>query len=76
MRTKTKLVALKLTPTEALAVAELVEAGYFKSVSSLLRQALMSLLIDSKLKTETLVKIRLERIAHPMRRRKKTGESE
>lgn len=63
-----KLVALKLTETEYAAVQELVSRGNYKTVSGLLRAGLMDLLSKEKVKLETQVKIRLERIGHPMRR--------
>lgn len=74
MRTKTKLTAVKLTPTEIAAAKELVDRGYFKSVSDVLRTALVHFLIAHKVKDETLGQIRLERIAHPMREAKREEE--
>ncbi len=64
----TKLVALKLTPTEALALAQLVEHGPYKSISAALREGLMYVLESNSLSTDAADQIRLERMKHVMRR--------
>lgn len=64
----TKLVALKLTDTERQALEQLVRQGAYKSISAALRDGLMRVFEKERIKLDTLVKIRLERVGHPMRR--------
>lgn len=77
MKGDTRLVAVKLTPTEHAVLEQLVSWGYFKSLSAAIRTALMELYEKHKLKLEARDNIKIERLHHPMRRnfkRNKTGD--
>jgi len=71
MRDGTRLVAVKLTGLEREAAELLVAAGHYDTLSRLLRAALVAELLRHDLPTELLANIRLSRVRHPMRRRKK-----
>lgn len=70
----TRLVAVKLTATEFQAVEQLVEHGRYDSLSAVLRTGLVLLLRQEQIKPAALQAIRLERITHGMRRRKRANE--
>lgn len=72
----TRLVALKLTETEYAAVKEMLDRGYYESASAVLRDGLMMLLNERGVKRDTLDQIKVERIAAPMRKRRRTEEEE
>jgi len=73
---KTRIVAVKLTPTEHEALAQLVANGYYETASAGLRAGLMLLLDHHKLKRDARDQIRMERIRHPQRKRARTGQEE
>ena len=65
-----KLVAVKLTETEYRAVQQLITFEKARTVSGALREGLMLLLDFHKVKFETKLAIRQERIQHRMRKPK------
>lgn len=66
-----KIVGMRLTPTELEAVEGLIRMGYYRTVSHVLRDGLEEIFEKHKLKLDARVKIRLERLHHPMRRAKR-----
>lgn len=69
-----KLVPVKLTGTEIQAIEQLILYGKARTVSGALREGLMLLLDFHKVKFETKLKIRQERIAHPMRKGRESDQ--
>lgn len=65
-----RIVALRLTETEYQALSELATRRYRGTLSRVLREAIMLLMDQSKIRFETKLKIRQERLKHPMRRGK------
>lgn len=70
----TTLVGLKLTATELLALDQLLASGHYETRSAALRAGLLLLLDQHKLKREARSAIQVERLGHPMRRRRMTAD--
>lgn len=70
MRTKSTVISLKLTPTELIAVRQLVCLGYYKSQSDAIREALGLLFAQHKVKDDTVKIMQSERRIHKARQGK------
>lgn len=76
MDDKTTLTAVKLTSGERAALAQLVADGHYATLSRALRAAVMLLLDLHSVSLETLADIRVQRLHHRMRRRKRAGDGD
>lgn len=68
------LVAVKLTPTELQCLDKLVEEGNYRSRSEFIRAAIMDRFRRAEVNLPTLNDIRLERVRHPQRKKKRPAD--
>jgi Arc/MetJ-type ribon-helix-helix transcriptional regulator len=71
MRTKSTVISLKLTPTELLALRDLVREGWYESASAAIRDGLGMIFAKHKLAKPMVENMERERLIHRPRKGKR-----